>query len=280
MMISAQSLAFGYGRSLVLKGLSLDVRRGEFLGLLGPNGSGKSTLLKAMLGYLRPSSGALRYWDSPRSPGRGELAKRLGYVPQHSAQHRPVSVRDAVLMGRLPHLRDRWAGYGPADRKAADGALDELGMRAFADRELSQLSGGEFQRVTIARALAQESDIILLDEATSGLDLNHAVEIMELMRDKVDQEGVTVVAVLHDLNLAAQFCDRIALLKDGAVRYLGGPEEVLNARTIEEVYGIRAEVRYDPSGRPMILPCRARDCASGCHACVDPAANERLAHVS
>jgi iron complex transport system ATP-binding protein len=256
MSIVSEALHFGYGRQAVLRGVDLRLESGEFLGLLGPNGSGKSTFLKNLLGFLQASQGRLVYWDSTSQPDCLELARRLAFVPQHTGLRGRVSVREAVMMGRLPHLKDRWAGFSEADYHLVDSTLCSLGISRFAERDLACLSGGELQKVVIARCLVQESDILLLDEATSGLDLNHAVEIMELMRQNVDTQGKTVVAVLHDLNLAAQYCDRIALLKDGKVRYLGLPSEVLKADVIEEIYGIRAEVGTDACGLPFVLPKR------------------------
>jgi iron complex transport system ATP-binding protein len=160
-------------------------------------------------------------------------------------------------MGRLPHIRDRWAGYDKADREKVEETLDALGIAGMAERDVTSLSGGEMQKVIIGRCLVQEGDILLLDEATSGLDLNHTIEIMELMRSKAGREGKTVVAVHHDLNLASQYCDRIVLLKNGRLRYQGSPGEILTEEVVEEIYGIRAVVRADEYGRPFVLPRRA-----------------------
>jgi iron complex transport system ATP-binding protein len=160
-------------------------------------------------------------------------------------------------MGRLPHIRDRWTGYGKADRQKVEETLDALGIAGMAERDVASLSGGELQKVIIGRCLVQEGDILLLDEATSGLDLNHTIEIMELMRKKADEEGKAIVAVLHDLNLASQYCDRIVLLKNGRLRYQGSPREILTEEVVEEIYGVRAAVKTDEYGRPFVLPRRA-----------------------
>jgi iron complex transport system ATP-binding protein len=160
-------------------------------------------------------------------------------------------------MGRLPHIRDRWTGYGKEDKEKVEEMLRVLGISGMAERDVMSLSGGEMQKVIIGRCLVQEGDILLLDEATSGLDLNHSIEIMELMRKKADQEGKTIVAVLHDLNLASQYCDRIVLLKDGCLRYQGSPREILTEEVVEDIYGIRAAVKNDEYGRPFVLPRRA-----------------------
>ena len=209
-----QKISFAYRDQAVLEEISLSLRPGEFLGLLGPNGSGKSTFLKNLLGFLRPSRGRIVFSGAETEPGREERARRLALVPQSSGLLAALSVRDLVLMGRLPHLRDRWTGYRRRDREKAEEVLAALGLSSMADRNVLSLSGGEMQKVIIGRCLVQEGDILLLDEATSGLDLNHTIEIMELMRRKAGEEGKTIVAVLHDLNMASQYCDRIVLLKN------------------------------------------------------------------
>jgi iron complex transport system ATP-binding protein len=257
MSLEAQNISFAYRDRAVLEEISLSLRPGEFLGFLGPNGSGKSTFLKNLLGFLKPSQGRIVFSGAETEPRREERARRLALVPQSSGLRAALSVRDLVLMGRLPHLRDRWAGYSRGDREKVEAALAALGLTRMADRNVLTLSGGEMQKVIIGRCLVQEGDVILLDEATSGLDLNHTIEIMELMRRKSGEEGKTVVAVLHDLNLAAQYCDRIVLLKDGRIRCQGLPAEVLTGEVVEEIYGVRAVVRQDEYGRPVILPRRA-----------------------
>jgi iron complex transport system ATP-binding protein len=213
------------------------------------------------LGFLKPSGGRIVFSGESREPGRKERARRLALVPQNSGLRAALSVEDMILMGRLPHLRDRWAGYSGADRGKVREVLKVLGLEHMAARNVMSLSGGEMQKVIIGRCLVQEGDIILLDEATSGLDLNHTIEIMELMRKKAGAEGKTIVAVLHDLNLAAQYCDRIVLLKDGRLRCQGLPGEVLTGEVVEEIYGIRAVVKKDEYGRPVILPRRAERAA-------------------
>ncbi|MDR3191764.1 MAG: ABC transporter ATP-binding protein [Treponema sp.] len=257
MDLKAENIDFAYRERMILNDISLSLKGGEFLGFLGPNGSGKSTFLKNLLGYLKPSRGRIVFSGSDTVPTRAERSKRLAFVPQNSRPPASLSVRDVVLMGRLPHIRDRWAGYGKADRRKVEETLGALGIAGMAERDVMSLSGGEMQKVIICRCLVQEGDILLLDEATSGLDLNHSVEIMELMRKKADREGKTIVAVLHDLNLASQYCDRIVLLKNGRLRYQGIPREILTEEVVEEIYGIRAVVKTDEYGRPFVLPRRA-----------------------
>lgn len=257
MRLNVENISFGYNRRLVLKELSLSIKAGEFLGLLGPNGSGKSTFLKNLLGFLKPSSGRIVFSGGGEALSHAESARRLAFVPQNSRPPASISVRDLILMGRLPHMKDRWAGYGKTDRQKVDEVIRVLGLENLAERGLEALSGGELQKAVIGRCLAQEGEILLLDEATSGLDLNHSIEIMELMKKKAGGEGKSIVAVLHDLNLAAQYCDRIVLLKDGRLLYQGNPASILTEDIIEEIYGVRAEVKNDEYGRPFVIPRRA-----------------------
>ncbi|MDR0630287.1 MAG: ABC transporter ATP-binding protein [Treponema sp.] len=256
-MVKVCNLSFAYHERLILKDISLSLKAGEFLGFLGPNGSGKSTFLKNLLGFLKPAQGRILFAGSDTVLTRAFRSKRLAFVPQHSRLSAPLSVRDLMLMGRLPHIRDRWTGYGKEDKQKVEDMLKTLGITGMAERDVMSLSGGEMQKVIIGRCLVQEGDILLLDEPTSGLDLNHTIEIMELMRKKADEEGKTIVAVLHDLNLASQYCDRIVLLKDGCLRYQGNPREILTEDVVEEIYGIRAAVTVDEYGRPLVLPRRA-----------------------
>jgi iron complex transport system ATP-binding protein len=260
MELKTEELSFAYHKRIILKDISLSLKTGEFLGFLGPNGSGKSTFLKNLLGFLKPSRGRIVFSGTnsvSAVDAAKERSRRLAFVPQSSGLHAALSVRELILMGRLPHLRDRWSGYGRADRQKVEEVLAALGIEELAERNVLSLSGGEMQKVIIGRCLAQEGEILLLDEATSGLDLNHSIEIMELMRRKATGEGKTIVAVLHDLNLASQYCDRIVLLKNGRLRYTGSPAAILTEEVVEEIYGIRAAVKIDEYGRPFVLPRRA-----------------------
>ena len=257
--LEIENLSFSWPGGKALEAVSLSLRPGELVGLLGPNGSGKSTFLKTILGYLKPSGGRVLFAGEGgmvELPNR-ERARRLSFVPQAPGARASFTVAELALMGRLPRLQDRWAGYSPEDRRKAAEVMEALGIAPLARRSLGTLSGGELQKAVIARCLVQEGDILLLDEATSGLDLNHSVEIMELMRRKARCEGKMILAVLHDLNLASQYCDRVLLLKDGRLRYEGTPAETLTEETLEEIYGIRVVVRLDENGRPVTLPRRA-----------------------
>jgi iron complex transport system ATP-binding protein len=262
--LDIENLSFSWPRRRILEAVSLSLKPGELVGFLGPNGSGKSTFLKNLLGFLKPSGGRILF--AGESGDRAELsplerARRLSFVPQLSGMRASFTVGEMVLMGRLPRLKDRWAGYDQEDRQKAAEVMETLGIASMAERSVMTLSGGELQKAVIARCLVQEGDILLLDEATSGLDLNHSIEIMELMRRKAGEEGKIILAVLHDLNLASQYCDRVLLLKEGRLRFEGTPAEALTEETLEEIYGIRVAVRIDENGRPVALPRRASPAA-------------------
>jgi iron complex transport system ATP-binding protein len=191
MSLDITRLNFSYQTRPILNDVTLHVSKGEFLGLLGPNGSGKSTLLKNITGFLKPNSGSItiNIGGSDFNAGnRSEFSRRVAFVPQHTSFHIPLLVREVILMGRLPHLKNRWTGYSKDDREKALSLLETLGLGHLADRDILELSGGEKQKVIIARALVQESEILLLDEATNGLDLNHVIEIMELLCEKTKTE--------------------------------------------------------------------------------------------
>ncbi|GIG25420.1 ABC transporter ATP-binding protein [Cellulomonas denverensis] len=231
-MIEVRGLSAGYGPVPVLHGVDLTAPDGKVLGLLGPNGSGKTTLLRCLYGGLRPAAGDLRLdgEDLARLSVR-DLARRVAVVVQEHGDDPPMPVAQMVLLGRTPHHR------GPArttreDLAIATDALCRVGGLHLADREFADLSGGERQRVLLARALTQSAGHLLLDEPTNHLDVRYQHEVLDLVR----RLGVTVVVVLHDLNLAAAYCDRVLLLADGRVRAAGTPAEVLVPEVLEPVY--------------------------------------------
>ncbi|MFD7551148.1 ABC transporter ATP-binding protein [Streptomyces sp. NPDC059816] len=236
------------GRALVT-GVSLQVAPGEVVGLAGPNGAGKSTLLRTVYRTLRPTSGRvlLDGEDVWRLPGK-RLARQLAAVLQESAGDFELTVYDVVAMGRTPHKR-AFAGDDADDRAVIASALARLDVDALAQAPFNRLSGGEKQRVLIARALAQQAGTMVLDEPTNHLDLRHQLDVLRLVR----QLGVTTVVALHDLNLAAAFCDRLCVLAAGRVVALGPPAEVLTRELLSEVYRVEAEVdRHPVTGVPHI----------------------------
>lgn len=252
----ASNIEYSYRDSVgdVLRGLCASFGQREVVGILGPNGSGKTTLLKNLLLYLKPKSGVVSYFGKPHTEfSSRHLARNLALVPQRSGGGETLTVHEMVLLGRLPHLENRWTGYADPDLRAVDNVLAALDIEQFRNRPCASLSGGEFQKVLLARAFVQESEILLLDEATANLDMHHAVDIMDLVAAKAS-DGAAVVAVMHDLNLAAAYCDRVLLMKDGVVRYEGRPQEVYSEQVMREIYQAEARVDFDEDGVPFVLP--------------------------
>ncbi|MDP2711158.1 MAG: ABC transporter ATP-binding protein [Solirubrobacteraceae bacterium] len=233
-MIRAADVTVAYGDALVLAGVGLTARPGEVVGVIGPNGSGKTTLLRTLHRALIPRTGAVAIDDVPidRLAAR-EIARRVAVLGQEGAPELPLTVGEMVLLGRLPHQRDLRPASA-ADGRIAAAALARVGARHLAERPFRMLSGGERQRVLIARALAQQASHLLLDEPTNHLDVRYQHELLGLVREL----AVTTVIVLHDLNLAARYCDHLILLDRGAVAGAGAPEEILTPELLEPVYGV------------------------------------------
>lgn len=251
--LRVQHLSVGYRRHPVLEDVSFDVRAGETVGVIGPNGSGKSTLLRAIAGTLRPSSGTAMVAGADVSRlSRGELARRLAVVPQAPSLPETFSAFEIVMMGRAPHLGLFGAESG-RDAAIVRQAMVQTGVWELADCPIGELSGGERQRVVIARALAQEPSLLLLDEPTSHLDLHHQVQIMEIVR-RLGAGGLATLVVFHDLNLAAQYCDRLVLLHRATVEAIGTPDEVITPENVARVYGPQVHVyRHPLNSRPTTL---------------------------
>ncbi|MBM4081278.1 MAG: heme ABC transporter ATP-binding protein [Planctomycetes bacterium] len=254
-MIEVSQLTFSYNLRPVLDGVELTVGRGEFVGLLGPNGSGKTTLLRLLSRVLRPKSGrvCIEGRDLAHMP-QAEIARIVAVVPQETALVFPFTVAEVVLMGRSPHL-GLLAFEREKDVEIARQAMAQTDTLSFADRYLHELSGGEKQGVIIARALAQEPKILLLDEPTAFLDIKHQISVYELLVRLNRECGLTILAVSHDLNLAAQYCQRLVLLKQGKVFAGGPPAQVVTAENIRQVYEAEVTVEKNPrTGAPWIMP--------------------------
>jgi iron complex transport system ATP-binding protein len=233
-MISADAVSFAYDRGLVLDDVGLSVDPGAMVGLIGPNGSGKTTLLRTLYASLTPRAGLVTLdGDDVSRLGPRELARRLSVVVQDGAGELPITVAEMVLLGRSPHLT-MFQRPLAEDHRVAASALRQVGARHLADRVFAGLSGGEKQRVLIARAIAQGADHLLLDEPTNHLDIRYQHEVLHLVR----RLETTSVVVLHDLNLAARYCDHLVLLEAGRVVAAGSPDEVLAPEVLEPVYGI------------------------------------------
>ncbi len=258
-LFELHNVRVAYDSTDVLRDIGLHIDAGEFVGIVGPNGSGKSTLLNTMVGALRPADGIVSLHGRDISTIRGrELARMLAVVPQDSPVAFEFTVLEVVLMGRAPHL-GRFELEKRSDLDFAVDALKRTNLLQYADRRIGELSGGERQRAIIARALAQQTDVLLLDEPTAHLDLSYQVEILDLLKRENGTHGKTVVVVLHDLNLAAEFCSRLLMIKDGRLYADGTPEEVITADNVRRVYGTSVWVRRHPtSGRPYILSTGSR----------------------
>ena len=272
----AKQVSFSYSRpgaragdqtAWVLRGLTFDVAPGEVLGVLGPNGSGKSSLLKLLAKVLRHQEGAIHLFGrSIDSFSQTEVARTVALVPQQSQLLFPFTIVETVLMGRFPHqqVRGGFTGFGwetPGDIRLAEQAMEAMEILPLAGRPTSEVSDGERQRAIIARALAQTPRVLLLDEPTVFLDLRHQLDICTILRRLNAEDGLTVVLVSHDLNLAAQYSDRLLLLKDGEIFRIGTPDEVIRQEVLEAVYHCKVLVdRHPVSGLPRVtLPGRLKE---------------------
>ncbi|WP_020576396.1 ABC transporter ATP-binding protein [Actinopolymorpha alba] len=242
MSLVVEGVRFGYRKHQVLFGIDLTVRPGSFCALLGPNGSGKSTLTKIIARVLSPAAGSVSY-DGRDLLGlpRRQHAKVVSYVPQSSEAPFELTVREAVLLGRTPHIGLR---PGRRDWEQVDAAIERLSLSDLRHRRLSELSGGQAQRVLIARALAQEPRVLLLDEPTSALDLRYQIETLRLVRAVTRDQGVAALIAIHDLNHAARFCDQAVLLHSGRIVADGAPHEAYDAEVLGQVYGLEVDVEH------------------------------------
>ena len=243
--VSAHDLTYQVDAKRLLEGVSLHADRCELVGLVGPNGAGKTTLLRALSGIIRCQEGAVRFdgVDIERLSSR-EVAAGVALVPQIAPYTHGFNVIELVLMGRYPHL-GRFQIEGRTDNRIARNAMRLTETEQFADRTLDTLSGGERQRVFIARALTQQPRVLLLDEPTTNLDILHQLKVLDVVRRLVD-DGLTAIAAIHDLNMAARYCDRLVLLSGGRVLAEGSPGRVLTPETMESAFGVRAAVYRDP----------------------------------
>jgi iron complex transport system ATP-binding protein len=259
-MIRYEDVVVRYPRATrdALAGVALEAARGRLTAVVGPNGSGKSTLVRVLLGRVPLGAGRVLVNDLPIADRIG-FAKRVAVVTQREELAFPLSVEEYVALGRFPHLGG-WRGAGAADRAAVEWAMERAGVDAFArdERILTELSGGEWQRVRLARALAQEGEALVLDEPTTFLDVAHEMSVFELLHQLAD-EGLAVLLVSHQLNLVARFADDIVLLHNGRVAAAGPPDDVMQAAILERVYEWPLVVTRDPAvGAPALLPLRVR----------------------
>jgi iron complex transport system ATP-binding protein len=262
--LATEALRVGYGVRVVIEQLTLQIERGSITALVGPNGSGKSTLLKTLARLLSPSAGAV-YLDGKmisRMP-TAAVARELAFLPQGPSAPEGLTVRELVEQGRFPHV-GALRMLRTQDHVAITEALTRTGMASFAHRPLDALSGGERQRAWIALALAQETPILLLDEPTTFLDIGHQLEVLDLVRQLNQERAMTIVLVLHDLNQAARYSQRMVALQQGRIMADGAPIAVLTPVLLEQVFGVRANIVIDPaSGTPVCLPYAVVPAPSG-----------------
>ena len=255
MMLQVRNLKVSYGASIIVDGIDLDVPQGGVTTIIGPNGCGKSTLLRATAGLIACDSGTvtLNGVDTAKLKRR-EIARQLAVLPQTPVAPEGLTVRDLVSRGRHPH--QSWLRQASAeDARAVDAVMELTNIAEFADRPLERLSGGQRQRAWIAMVLAQDTPLVFLDEPTTYLDLSHSVEVLSLVRRLADQEGRTVLMVLHDLNLAARYSDQLIVMRRGEVRAVGAPTEVVTESLLSRVFDLPAVVASDPvSGGPLVVP--------------------------
>jgi iron complex transport system ATP-binding protein len=245
-ILQCQSVSYTLDGATLIAGAELAVETGTFLGVIGPNGAGKSTLLRLAAGLIAPSSGEITLdGRSLRAQPRKQIARLLGYVPQQVRLDFPFSVADVVMDGRNPHL-GRFQIGDTADRRIVWEAMEQTGILPLAERNVQTLSGGEKQRVLIARALAQQPRVLLLDEPTANLDLYHQHAIVWLVRRLAAEQGLAVVAAIHDINLAARYCDQLAVLMSGRIVATGPPAMTLTRALLAGVFAVEAEITPEP----------------------------------
>jgi iron complex transport system ATP-binding protein len=251
--LRADRIDAGYDRRTVLRALDMDIGQGEIVALVGPNGSGKSTILRTLARVLKPTAGSvLLDGKAISSLSTREVARELAMLPQGPVLANDMTVEELIWMGRSPH-QGLFGVPSKQDRDAVAWAIDETGVDGLRSRSMSTLSGGEKQRVWIAMALAQQPQILLLDEPTTFLDLSHQIEVLDLVRYLNREHGITVVMVLHDLNQAARYAGRIVVVNDGGVYCHGAPHEVLTPATLRSVFAVEARVLPGPDGVELVI---------------------------
>lgn len=252
-IIECSNIGFSYNGTAVLNGINFSISPGEMVGILGANGSGKSTLLKIFSGLLKPESGEALYRNKEISKlGRKEIAKRLAYIPQDPVFAFPFSITEIVLMGRAPYI-GRFEFEREQDREMAESAMETVGITHLKDRLISQVSAGEKQLASLARALVQEPEIMILDEPATFLDIRHRTEIMKILIKLKEERGISIVAATHDIFSALYYFEEIIILKDGKVLAEGKTEKVVNEENLSAAYGINVSVKK-VNGRVFVFP--------------------------
>ncbi len=247
--LSSKDLSFCYGKAATIHGINIELTEGKFYGIIGPNGCGKTTFLDLLTGNKNPSKGSVSLYNSPlNSYSKRELAQHLALPPQEYDTGFGFSVEEVVLMGRHPHI-PRFASPSETDWGLVDEAMSVIGIEDLRDRYTSTLSGGQKQRTVVARALAQNTPLLLFDEATSSLDIKYTLQIFNLVKKLVEEENRTVIAVMHNLNLAAAYCDDLIIMNEGTIAHSGPTETMLTTAHIEEVFGVKSTIVWDEYNR-------------------------------
>jgi iron complex transport system ATP-binding protein len=254
--VNLSELSVSYGERLVVSAVSLRVTPGEWLGLIGPNGAGKSSMLRAVAGLV-PFSGSVTFGPSEEQPSRRRASQLVAFLPQRPELPVTMTVGDYILLGRSPYISLFGSERGH-DHRAADAVVKRLALTAFADRRLGELSGGEAQRVVLARALTQGAPVLLLDEPSAALDLGEGQRVLELVDELRKERGLTVISAMHDLGIIGQFADRLAVLVEGRLIQVGVAREVLTAAAIERYFGASVQLAEDGHGGIVVVPVRRR----------------------
>lgn len=245
MGFKAENIFFSYSNKKVLKDFSITINSGKFYGILGPNGSGKTTFLDLLVNHLKPDLGTIIFkGHNLETYSKKELSKEIALVAQNYQINFPYTVNEIVMMGRHPYI-SRFSSPVLEDYKIVNDVMEKTGIVKFKNRLITELSGGERQRVVFARALAQDTPFLILDEATSNLDVNHTISMLNLIAREVKEKGKTVIAVLQDINLAATYCDYLIFMKEGRVKIDGFVKDVLNSSTIKSVFHVNAKVNFE-----------------------------------
>lgn len=254
-LLELKNISCGYGKEFVMNNISCQFKSGKITGIIGPNGSGKTTILRAATAVLKPQKGSIELNGKDiRTISLLERAKTIAVVSQESNFFFDMNVLEYVLIGRIPHKKTAWFPDSKNDITRAEKTLEKCGVANFAKRMLGELSGGERQLVHIARALVQEPSILFLDEPTNHLDMAHQQQVMILTKKLAEESNLAIVVVLHDLNLAARFCNTLYLVHQGRIRSSGSPEEILKPETLNEVYSAKIAICNDPiNNKPLIF---------------------------
>lgn len=254
----AKNLCLGYNENIIVEDLDIDIKRGSVVTIIGPNGSGKSTILKSFAKLLSPTSGSVIVESQDLSEMTMRcLAKKVSILLQRNSCPADIKVKDLLYYGRAPHKK-WYESNNKEDDKIIEDAIKKTRIEKMVDREVSRLSGGESQRVWLAMAIAQDPEILLLDEPTTYLDIGYQIELLDLIMEINQTTNMTVIMVLHDLNQASRYSDKLYVLKDGEIYDQGCPTEIINEKMLADVYNLEAEIIHDNDGRPVILPTKTR----------------------